>query len=482
MKKSCFSILCFFLAVCCVSAAASSDTGNEVSVYFFWGDGCPHCEREKAFLKELEQKYPKLKITSLEVWYDAGNAELLSEMAAAYGKKRVGGVPALFIGDFEPIVGYLNDWITGSAIEERIKGCIESGCINPISKLGRSVQEKEASAPKAPEAAVESETPGKEKETGSKNEEGRAGLQEKAARPVEVLPEAAPPEVRASRPETDEKVAIPFWGEVYTSNMSLPVLTVMIAAMDAFNPCAFFVLFLLLGILVYTHSRKTMVLVGGIFVFFSGFIYFLFMSAWLNLFMLFGRIGIITSVAAIVALTVAVLNIKDFFFFKKGVSLVIPEGAKPRLFERMRNLLKKGSLPSMLTGTIVLAIAANSYELLCTAGFPMIYTRVLTLHGLPTPQYYLYLVFYNLIYMVPLAGIVVLCSVTLGARKFTERQGQVLKLISGLMMLCLGTVLLVEPRLLHNVFISAGLLLLSLAATGVIVLVKKKAARPDPQN
>ena len=35
-----------------------------------------------------------------------------------------------------------------------------------------------------------------------------------------------------------------------------------------------------------------------------------------------------------------------------------------------------------MIGTVTLALAANSYELLCTAGFPMVYTWVLTLNAL----------------------------------------------------------------------------------------------------
>ncbi|HBF46112.1 MAG TPA: cytochrome C biosynthesis protein, partial [Shewanella frigidimarina] len=79
-------------------------------------------------------------------------------------------------------------------------------------------------------------------------------------------------------------VDIPLIGAVHPEEMSLPVLTLVLAGVDAFNPCAFFVLLFLLSIMVNAGSRKRMLLVGGIFVFFSGFIYFIFMSAWLNLF------------------------------------------------------------------------------------------------------------------------------------------------------------------------------------------------------
>ncbi|MCK7494235.1 MAG: hypothetical protein MZW92_25745 [Comamonadaceae bacterium] len=106
----------------------------------------------------------------------------------------------------------------------------------------------------------------------------------------------------------------------------------------------------------------------------------------------------------------------------------------------------------------MLAVAANSYELLCTAGFPMVFARILTLNELPPVSYYLYLVLYNLVYVVPLSVIVGIFTVTLGRKKLTEWQGRVLKLLSGTMMLGLGAVLLINPSLLNNVLVSLALL------------------------
>jgi hypothetical protein len=273
-------------------------------------------------------------------------------------------------------------------------------------------------------------------------------------------------------------VTVPGIGNIDAARLSLPVFTVIIAALDGFNPCAFYVLFFLLSLMIHARSRKRMLMMGGVFVFVSGLVYFLFMSAWLNLFLLVGRLFFITAAAGVVALIVSMINIKDFFFFKKGVSLVIPESAKPRLFERMRGLLKSGSAVSLLGGTAVLATAANSYELLCTAGFPMVFTRVLTLRHLPPLENYLYLALYNAVYVLPLAGIVVIFTVTLGAHKLTEWEGRKLKLVSGLMMFCLGMLLLVSPKLLNNALAATLLLVIALTAAAIIIFVTKKL-RPE---
>jgi len=272
-----------------------------------------------------------------------------------------------------------------------------------------------------------------------------------------------------------EVVELPLVGRVDATRTSLVVLTVTIGALDGFNPCSFFVLFFLLSLLAHARSKGRIVVIGGTFVFFSGMFYFLFMSAWLNIFLVIGNLRFITAAAGALALVVAVINIKDFFRFKQGVSLVIPDSAKPKLFERMRGLMKSSRTSTMFAGTVALAVAANSYELLCTAGFPMVFTRALTLRGLTDYQRYLYIALYNAVYVVPLAVIVVVFAVTLGTRRLSEWQGRVLKLFSGAMMLALGLALLVRPALISDLYTSVGLMFAALASAGLTAAITRRA-------
>lgn len=171
-------------------------------------------------------------------------------------------------------------------------------------------------------------------------------------------------------------------GAIDPSSLSLPALTLVLAGLDAFNPCALFVLLFLLSMLAHQKSRKRMLLIGGVFVLVSGLMYFAFMAAWLNVFQLFGHLFWVTLAAGALAVFVGAVNVKDFFLFEKGLTLSIPESKKPDIFRRARAILAAENLPAMLAATIFLAIAANFYELLCTAGFPMVYTRLLTLADL----------------------------------------------------------------------------------------------------
>lgn len=431
------------------ATGVSSET-REVVIYFFWGRGCPHCAEEKIFLREKKKQFTHLTIKDFEVWYDKKNAALFSKMAEAYGIKTL-GVPVTFVGE-DAFSGFSKQ--LQKEIEEAIHNCFAGNCINPLDKMNKA-RIPGVKPGLRPSGHAETSSIGNSGEGGEEKQRGKGRTEDRGERRM---------------------VTLPLVGKIDPSNVSLPFMTFAIAAMDSFNPCAFFILLSLLGLLVHARSRGKMLLIGGVFVFFSGLIYFLFMAAWLNLFLVMGQVAFITRAAGVVSVLIAVVNMKDFFLFKKGVSLTIPDSAKPKLFDRMRKLMKSTSLPSILVGTSVLAIAANSYELLCTAGFPMVFTRILTLNNLSPPTYYMYLVLYNAVYIVPLAVIVVVFSVSLGTRKLTEWQGRILKLVSGTMMLGLGGVLFLDPSLLNNILASVILLAGSLIVTAVTALLTRRLA------
>lgn len=380
-------------------ATEDVDGNLNIHLYFFWSEHCPHCQEARPFIEALPDQYSWLKIHAFNLSGNEDNSILYQQMAAELGEEAI-SVPAfLFCGAM--ITGYGGPANTGAFLTENLERCYQS-----------VLQSEEAST----------------------------------AENVEI-----------SNPTS---LKIPLLGEFDPQSLSLPVLTVVLAGMDSFNPCAFFVLLFLLSLLVHARSRARMLAIGVTFVLLSGLIYFMFMATWLNIFMFIGQMQWITLATGLLALVVALINIKDYFWFRKGVSLSISDQAKPHLFQRMRGLVNADSLPNMMIGTVVLAVMANLYELLCTAGFPMVFTRILTLHELAPTNYYAYLAFYNLIYIIPLMIIVIIFAVTLGARKLSETQGRNLKLLSGLMMLGLGLILLFAPNALNNI-LTAILLFLS---------------------
>ena len=409
---------------------AAADGTPTVRLYYFYSPTCPHCQAAAPYIDELKARWPWLEVKKYSVKDNRANAKFYYETALALGTKAL-SVPG-FVFCRQVLIGYDTAETTGAEIARALESCHQRLLDEGIRTMSATPEALGTGGTEAPQSPVVDD---------------RAGT----------------------------TVNLPFVGMVDVKAFSLPVLTVVLAGMDAFNPCAFFVLLFLLSLLVHAKSRTRMAIVGGTFVLFSGLVYFVFMAAWLNVFLIAGELRVITVIAGLLALTVAALNIKDFFWFKEGPSLSIPESAKPGLFKRMRGIVATGNLGPMLASTVLLAIVANSYELLCTAGFPMVYTRVLTLAQLETWQYYAWLAVYNVIYVIPLLAIVIVFVKTMGARKLSESEGRILKLVSGFMMLGFGLMLLAAPQWLTNPLASILVLVVAVGAA----LVAAKVAKPQ---
>ncbi len=80
-----------------LARAPAAQGGNQTVIYFFWGDGCPHCAAAKPFLARLARTYPGVQIRDFEVWYNEANREPFIQMAARFGFEPT-GVPTIFIG------------------------------------------------------------------------------------------------------------------------------------------------------------------------------------------------------------------------------------------------------------------------------------------------------------------------------------------------------------------------------------------------
>jgi thiol-disulfide isomerase/thioredoxin len=407
---------------------SAADGTPTVRLYYFFSPTCPHCQEAAPFIEELRARWPWLEVQKYSVKDNRANAKFYYETALSLGTKAL-SVPG-FVFCRQVLIGYDTAETTGAEIAAALESCHQA-------RLD-------------------------------------AGVLAMSATPVPAENPAVAPQTPLATEQGGTTVRIPVVGTVDAKALSLPVLTVVLAGMDAFNPCAFFVLLFLLSLLVHAKSRARMAIVGGTFVLFSGIVYYVFMAAWLNVFLIAGELRVITVIAGLLALTIAALNIKDFFWYKEGPGLSIPESAKPGLFKRMRDIVNKGSIAAMLASTVLLAIVVNSYELLCTAGFPMVYTRALTLAQLETWQYYAWLAVYNVIYVIPLFVIVFVFVRTMGSRKLSESEGRILKLVSGFMMLGFGLLLLIAPQWLTNPMASIGVLLVAV----VVALAAARLARP----
>jgi glutaredoxin len=245
--------------------------------------------------------------------------------------------------------------------------------------------------------------------------------------------------------EAGELVNLGPLGSLSAADLGLPLFTLVMGLLDGFNPCAMWVLLFLLALLVHWRDRRRMALVAGTFVLVSGAVYYAFMAAWLNVFLLLGWSGWLRLLLGGLALTVGVVNVRDFRRQDSRFTLSIPEGAKPGLYARMRDVMQSRSLLPAMAGVAALAVVVNAVELLCTAGLPAIYTAVLSQQNLPAAAHYAYLGLYIAGYIADDSLMVAAAVLALSSNRLTEGGGRWLKLISGVVMLALGAGLLLRP-------------------------------------
>lgn len=243
-------------------------------------------------------------------------------------------------------------------------------------------------------------------------------------------------------------IDLPILGKLDTHRYGIFALTVILGLIDGVNPCAMWVLLILLSLLVHLKDRKKMLAISGVFVVVSGVVYFLFMSSWLLFYdyVDFGRpmqIGV-----AIIALLIGLVHIKDFFLLGKGISFSIPSSLKPKIIMKVRDIIQARSIFAAIASVVGLAIFVNFIELMCTAGIPSVYTKILKDYGIVGFERIFYLATYCLFYMLDDSIMVGAAVWTLSSVKLQESGGVWLKLLSGITLTMLAMVLIFFPQLL----------------------------------
>jgi thiol-disulfide isomerase/thioredoxin len=71
---------------------------SNVTVYFFYGEECPHCHAVMPFVESLKSKYPNVGFQILETWHNATNEALFVSLNTKLGVKS-SGVPEVVVGN-----------------------------------------------------------------------------------------------------------------------------------------------------------------------------------------------------------------------------------------------------------------------------------------------------------------------------------------------------------------------------------------------
>lgn len=393
-SRKIFLLILFLFGVFFVfNSSLAQEKPNITTLYFFWGDGCPHCADEEVFLKTLETKYSNLEIKDFEVWYNTDNQKLLTE-AEKKLNTTVSGIPFTVVGNWS-VVGYTSDQTTGKEIEKKVKECLATSCPDPLASLFEDEQRPDA--------------------------------EEKI------------------NPAIPESITFPLIGEVKTKNLSLPLLTAVFGLVDGFNPCAMWVLIFLIGLLLEMQNRTRMWILGTAFIIVSGLVYFIFMAAWLNLLLFIGFIVWVRPVIGLVAVGGGVWSLKEYFTKPVAVCAVEDSEKKRTVFEKLKETVKKENFWLALAGIILLGASVNLIELMCSAGLPAVYTQILSLSQLSVLSYYFYLVLYIVFYMLDDIIVFIIAMTTLQLTGLSGKYARWSRLIGGAILLILGILLIFKP-------------------------------------
>lgn len=245
-----------------------------------------------------------------------------------------------------------------------------------------------------------------------------------------------------------ESLTLPILGTIQTANLSLPALSVVIGLIDGFNPCAMWTLLFLISLLLGMKNKKRMWILGTTFIIASAFVYFLFLTAWLNFFLILGFVFWIRIVIGLVALAVGVYNLRDYYINRDGACKITGNEKRSKTFDKLKWITHERKFILALGGIILLAFAVNLVELICSAGLPAIYTQILSISNLPPGQHYFYILIYIFFFMIDDLIVFAIAMITLQAVGIQSKYARLSRLIGGILMLIIGGLLLFKPEIL----------------------------------
>jgi len=399
MKKRFLITILFlisFLNFGTVNAQINLDD-DKLDIDYFYSKTCTHCAKEAEFLKELSLKNVDIDIEKHEISTTESIAILkeyydLYEVPEEY---RYGIVPVTFIEQYY-VIGF------GENTKQKFNEIVDNFF------------------------------------------DGKNGNEEAVI--VEQF----------SRVDDLKSVQIPLIGEVNFANFPPWLLSVAFGVLDGFNACAMAALAILLTVLIGLGDRKKMVLIGGIFLLVSGLVYYIFMAAWLNLFLVLPHLQFLTILTGVVVVIFAVMMLREYF---TGVICKLCEidpkkqswfaRQEKKLMLKMQSLIT-GNTPFlfMVLGVIVIAAGINLIELVCSFGLPVAFTKILTGYSLSFFEYHFYLFIYVLFYMIDDFIIFLLAVFTFNLTQESEKYIKIAKVLSGVLLLILGIIMIFFPEVL----------------------------------
>ena len=396
MKKI-INYLIILLAIFIVPITSSAKE-NDISLYLFHGDGCPHCAEEISFLDSISNEYDNLNIIKYEVWYNEENAAFLTDVENAFELKR-SGVPTTVIGD-TVIQGFGSG--TGTRIRSAIDYYSNNEYIDQVERIKNGTFVKEEVEDKY-----------------EKEEE---------------------------KEDKELTIDVPLFGNVNLKNVSLGTAAGVIGLIDGFNPCAMWILLFLLSVLVGMKDRKRMWIIGLTFLITSALVYMLIMLSWLQIAVKITTVIWIRNIIAIIALIGAFINIRSFIRSRDSGCEVVDDKKRKTIFKKIKKFTHEKSLALALVGVIGLAVSVNLVELACSAGLPLVFTELLVINKVNSFMRFTYTLLYILFFLLDDLIVFFIAMFTMKITGISTKYNKYSHLLGGIIMLIVGILLLFRPE------------------------------------
>ena len=218
----------------------------------------------------------------------------------------------------------------------------------------------------------------------------------------------------------------------WETSVLMIVLTTGILA--GIHPCTISVLLFFIAFLFTIRKTRIGIFKVGLAYILGVFVAYLFIGLGVFKAIIFAEPHFAAKAAAYLVIILGIINLKEYFFPKKWISLGMPRASK----QAISNLIEKASVPA----AFVLGIFVGICSFGCTAG---IYISILGLLITEASKGFFYLLLYNIMFIVPLIIILIISSnknVVAKMEKLEQSKKDYVKLFAGIIMLALGLFIL----------------------------------------
>lgn len=392
MKKIKYIFL-FILSFLFILPSINAEEKKQVNLYLFHSNTCSHCKAEIEFLNEIQKEYENLKINLYEINDVKENKELMINIKE---KLNIDSpmVPFTVIGDYY-YIGY-ND-----GVKDGIKNLIEKYTSEEQYDVIKDIIDgKDVSNFKIKNGEI-------------------------------------------------NKISTVF-GEIDPAKVSLPILSVIIGAIDGFNPCAMWVLIFLITMLFNMENKKRMWALGITFLVTSALIYLVFMFVWLGVATkLLTTISWLKLLIGLIALIGAFINLKGFIksIVKKDAGCEVVDNSKrKKIISKIKKYTSEKSFILAMLGVMLLAISVNAIELACSAGLPVLFTNVLALNDVNFIEKCIYIFIYIFFFLIDDIIVFFVAMFTLNIKALSTKYTKYSHLIGGIIMLIIGILMIFKPE------------------------------------